>query len=59
MNRSNQTILDVEGLRVEFRSRDKTLVTVKDISFQVNHNETLGIIEKSGSIIPRVSPQLT
>ena len=49
MTRSNQTILAVEGLRVEFRSRDNTLVAVKDISFNVNRGETLGIVGESGS----------
>ena len=49
MNRSNQTILAVDGLRVEFRSRDNMLVAVKDISFQVNRGETLGIVGESGS----------
>ncbi len=49
MNRSNQTILAVEGLRVEFRSRRDTLIAVKDISFRVNRGETLGIVGESGS----------
>ena len=49
MNQANQTILTVQGLRVEFRGRDTTLVAVKDISFQVNRGETLAIVGESGS----------
>jgi peptide/nickel transport system ATP-binding protein len=44
-----QTILTVQGLRVEFRGRSKTVVAVNDISFQVNRGETLGIVGESGS----------
>ena len=42
-------LLDVRGLKVEFRLRDGTVQAVNGVSFQVKRGKTLGIIGESGS----------
>jgi len=42
-------LLVVEGLRVEFSSRDVTLVAVDDVSFSIAPGEVLGVVGESGA----------
>lgn len=42
-------VLDVRNLRVEFRTDERTVRAVDDISFQVKPGQTLGIVGESGS----------
>jgi len=42
-------LLVVEGLRVEFPSRDVTLVAVDDVSFSIAPGEVLGVVGESGA----------
>ncbi len=42
-------LLDVRSLSVEFASRRGTTAAVRDLSFTVNHGETLAIVGESGS----------
>ncbi|MDY7024397.1 MAG: ABC transporter ATP-binding protein, partial [Cyanobacteriota bacterium] len=42
-------VLDVKNLRVQFRSDEKVVQAVNDISFQVERGQTLGIVGESGS----------
>ncbi|MGD1896450.1 MAG: ABC transporter ATP-binding protein [Phormidesmis sp.] len=49
----NDTILDVQGLTIEFASADgeerKSVRAVDDVSFQLQRGQTLGIVGESGS----------
>ena len=42
-------LLDVRSLSVEFATRRSTTAAVRDLSFTVNHGETLAIVGESGS----------
>jgi peptide/nickel transport system ATP-binding protein len=41
-------ILEVEGLRTEFRLRSATVVAVDDVSFHVEEGECVGVVGESG-----------
>jgi peptide/nickel transport system ATP-binding protein len=47
--RSNEPLLRVENLRVEFPTRRGTLVAVDDISFHIDEGEVLGVVGESGA----------
>lgn len=42
-------IADIQGLRVEFQTKDGPVVGVEDVSFSVNSGETVCIVGESGS----------
>ncbi len=42
-------LLSVDGLRVEFPTRHRTLVAVQDISFSIAPGEVLGVVGESGA----------
>ncbi len=42
-------LLEVRNLRVEFPTREATLVAVDDISFHINSGEVLGVVGESGA----------
>jgi peptide/nickel transport system ATP-binding protein len=42
-------LLSVDGLRVEFPTRHRTLVAVQDISFSIAPGEILGVVGESGA----------
>ncbi|MGA0201162.1 MAG: ATP-binding cassette domain-containing protein, partial [Prochlorotrichaceae cyanobacterium] len=44
-----QPILDVRHLTVEFINRGSAIVATRQVSFQVNPGQTLGIVGESGS----------
>ncbi len=43
------SLLEVDGLRIEFPSRHGTAVAVKDVSFSVEKGEILGLVGESGA----------
>lgn len=45
----DQPIAQIQGLRVEFQTKDGPVVGVKDVSFDVNPGETVCIVGESGS----------
>ena len=49
MTRSNEPILSVRNLRVEFPTRRATLVAVDDLSFDIAAGEVLGVVGESGA----------
>ncbi len=44
-----ETLLDVEGLTVQFRGENGWVTAVEDVSFSVRPQEVLGIVGESGS----------
>lgn len=46
---SSSPILDVRNLTVEFSNRGSAIVATRQVSFQVNPGQTLGIVGESGS----------
>ena len=46
---SEQPLLDVSHLRIEFPTRRRTLVAVDDVSFQIAPGEILGVVGESGA----------
>ena len=42
-------IARIENLRVEFETKDGTVVGVEDVSFEINAGETVCIVGESGS----------
>ncbi|MEP3786651.1 ABC transporter ATP-binding protein [Ascidiaceihabitans sp.] len=44
-----QTIAEIEGLRVEFQTKDGPVVGVKDVSFNIKSGETVCVVGESGS----------
>jgi len=44
----SETLLSVSGLEVHFATRQGVISPVRNVSFQVNAHETLGIIGESG-----------
>ena len=46
---TDNPLLDVRNLRVEFPTREATLVAVDDISFHINPGEVLGVVGESGA----------
>ena len=49
MTTTNETILEVEGLRTEFKTDGGNVVAVDGLSFSLKRGETLGIVGESGS----------
>ena len=49
MTTDSSPLLDVQGLRTEFRSDDAWHAAVHDLSMQVHANETLAVVGESGS----------
>ena len=49
LDEQNQPIARFENLRVEFQTKDGTIVGVEDVSFSVNPGETVCIVGESGS----------
>jgi peptide/nickel transport system ATP-binding protein len=45
----SDTILDVQGLTVEFATSDSSIRAVDDVSFRLQRGQTLGIVGESGS----------
>lgn len=43
------SLLDVKNLSISFHSRDGVSTAVNDVSFSVDHGQTLGIVGESGS----------
>ena len=43
------SLLEVEGLRIEFPSRHGTAVAVKGVSFTLEKGEILGLVGESGA----------
>ncbi|MGB1749518.1 MAG: ABC transporter ATP-binding protein [Dehalococcoidia bacterium] len=48
MSSSSTPLLQVRNLRTSFKTAEGTLTAVNDVSFDVNHAETLGIVGESG-----------
>ena len=46
---STQPIASIEGLRVEFQTKDGPVVGVEDVSFSINSGETVCVVGESGS----------
>ena len=46
---SHASVLDVTGLSVEFRMRDRVVRAVSDVTYQLHRGETLAILGESGS----------
>jgi peptide/nickel transport system ATP-binding protein len=42
-------VLSVRGLRVEFLTRDRTLVAIDEVSFDIKQGEVLGVVGESGA----------
>jgi len=49
MDTKVKPLLEVRNLRVEFPTREATLVAVDDISFHINPGEVLGVVGESGA----------
>jgi peptide/nickel transport system ATP-binding protein len=47
-NRTAAPLLDIRNLRIEFRSRDDSVVAVPDISLQIAPGESYGLVGESG-----------
>ena len=47
--KSTQPIADIQGLRVEFQTKDGPVIGVEDVSFSVGPGETVCIVGESGS----------
>ncbi|MGA1066954.1 MAG: ATP-binding cassette domain-containing protein, partial [Alphaproteobacteria bacterium] len=45
----DQPVIQIENLRVEFQTRNGTVVGVEDVSFSINPGETVAIVGESGS----------
>lgn len=48
-NNQNEPVINIENLSVEFRTSERTVQAVKNLSFQVKRGETLAIVGESGS----------
>ena len=46
---SAQPLLEIKNLKTEFRTENETVAAVNNISFTLNHGETIGIVGESGS----------
>jgi peptide/nickel transport system ATP-binding protein len=46
---SNQPLLEVRNLRVEFPTRRGILLAVDDVSFHIAPGEVLGVVGESGA----------
>src|SRR6266581_8202593 len=46
---ASDTLLAVSSLSVEFRSSERVVAAVRDVSFNVGHGETIAIVGESGS----------
>ncbi|MDP6407088.1 MAG: ABC transporter ATP-binding protein [Alphaproteobacteria bacterium] len=49
MSNTNQPLLSIENLRVEFPTRRGTLVAVDDVSLHIDPGEVLGVVGESGA----------
>lgn len=45
---SNQPLLEVDGLTVEYRTNEGPLTAVSDVSFEINSGEFFGLVGESG-----------
>lgn len=45
----DQTVLEVKDLNVEFKTEDRQVHAVKNVSFKIHKGETVGIVGESGS----------
>ena len=45
----NTPIAEIQGLRVEFQTKDGPVVGVEDVSFSINPGETVCVVGESGS----------
>ena len=45
----NDLVIEVSNLSVEYRTRDKAISAVDDVSFDIRENQILGIVGESGS----------
>ena len=48
-NAIDKPIADIQGLRVEFQTKDGPVVGVSDVSFDIKSGETVCIVGESGS----------
>ena len=46
---TQKPIADIQGLRVEFQTKDGPVVGVEDVSFSINPGETVCVVGESGS----------
>ena len=46
---TQKPIADIQGLRVEFETKDGPVVGVEDVSFSINPGETVCVVGESGS----------
>lgn len=46
---SNDTLLKIEDLKIEFHTEDRIVNAVKGISFEIPKGKTIGLVGESGS----------
>ena len=45
----NDLVIEVSNLSIEYRTRDKAILAVDDVSLDIRENQILGIVGESGS----------